>query len=115
MAHWKKSFPSRFLQAAELDRPFVATVAGLADENVGAADAPDVKPVLRFQEAGAKAVVMNLTRSEAMEAIVGDPDTDHWLGHRVKVYRGTTRYGGKRVPCICLGPADDTPITEEPF
>jgi hypothetical protein len=52
-------------------------------------------------------VVLNLTRAEAIEEIVGDPDTDHWIGHRVRLFRGSTRYQNKKVPCISIGPAGD--------
>jgi hypothetical protein len=35
MAHWKKGFPSRYLQVSDLDMPIVATIANTKSENVG--------------------------------------------------------------------------------
>ena len=29
MAHWKKAFPSKYLQAADLDRPIIATITSV--------------------------------------------------------------------------------------
>lgn len=121
MAHWKKSFPSRFLQAADLDTPLVVTIANVTEENVSTEDSPEIKPVLRFKEPGMKAVVLNLTRAEAIEEICGDPDTDRWIGRRVRVFRGSTRYQNKKVPCISIGPAGDDiddamqPLKQEAF
>jgi hypothetical protein len=102
MAHWKKSFPSKFLQAADLDQPIVATIARVANENVGSDDKTELKPVLFFREPGLKGVVLNLTRAEATAEIAGNEDMDDWPGTRVRLVRGTTRYQGKKVPCIAI-------------
>jgi hypothetical protein len=112
MPHWKRSFPSRFLQAADLDVALIVTIAGVTDENVSTEDNPEIKPVLRLKEPGMKAVVLNMTRGEAIEEIVGDPDTDNWVGHRIRLFRGTTRYQNKKVPCISIGPAPGDDIDE---
>jgi hypothetical protein len=102
MAHWKRGFPSKFLQVSDLDTPIVATIASVRSETVGSGDDAEEKLTVRFKEADVKACVLNLTRAEAIETIVGDPDTDRWPGHRIKLYRGTTRYQGKKVACIAI-------------
>jgi hypothetical protein len=99
MAHWKKSFPSKFLQAADLDAPFIATVKQIVNENVGQGDAVELKPVAVFEEQ-VKGVVLNLTRAEALAEIAGSEDMDDWPGTRILLRRGTTRYQGKKVACI---------------
>jgi hypothetical protein len=113
MSHWKKSFPSRYLQVSDLDDgPIIATIKSVSTENVGSGDATELKLVLHFKEAGIKNVVLNLTRAEAIETIVGDPDTDKWPGHRIRILKGTTRYQGKRVPCISIGKGKGDDIDE---
>jgi len=67
MSHWKKSFPGKYLQVSDLDTPLVATIASVTNENVGQGDNAELKPVVRFTESGVKAVVLNLTRAEAIE------------------------------------------------
>jgi hypothetical protein len=106
MAHWKKGFPSRYLQVSDLDSPIVATIKSVSSENVGSGESAELKLVVRFKEADVKSVVLNLTRAEAIEGIVGDGDTDKWTGHRIKLHRGSTRYQGKRVACIAIGAPD---------
>src|SRR5262245_56566328 len=105
MAHWKKSFPGKFLQVSDLDTPLIATIASAKNENRGMGENAELYRVLHFAEPGMKSVVLNLTRSESVEAIVGNPDTDRWPGHRVKLFKGTTRYAGRKVDCIAIGPA----------
>jgi hypothetical protein len=100
MAHWKKSFPSKYLQAADLDTPIPATLKTVVNENIGIGDAADLKPVAQWEEAHVKGVVLNLTRAEALADIAGDDDMDHWPGTRVLLQRGSTRYQGKKVACI---------------
>lgn len=102
MAHWKKGFPSRYLQVSDLDVPIVATIASVKAETIGTGDDQELKLVVRFTNADVKACVLNLTRAEAIETIVGDPDTDTWVGHRIKLVKGMTRYQGKRVACISV-------------
>jgi hypothetical protein len=109
MAHWKKGFPGPYLQVSDLDTPIVGTIASVRPETVGTGEAAEQKLVVHFRE-DVKAVVLNLTRAEAIEQIVGDPDTDRWSGHQIKLVSGTTRYQGRRVPCIAIAPADGDDI-----
>ena len=62
MAHWKKRFPSKYLQAADLDVPIVATIARVTDQTIGVGDQAEEKPVVFFKEKATKGVVLNLTR-----------------------------------------------------
>jgi len=110
MPHFKKAFPSKYLQAADLDVPIVATIKSVVVENVGSGDDLESKLVATFRE-DIKGCVLNLTRAEAIAAIVGDEDTDRWVGTRIRLSRGTTRFGGKRVSCIVV---DDAPPMASP-
>jgi hypothetical protein len=115
MAHWKSGFPSHYLQVSDLDSPLIATIADVKAETVGSGENQERKLVVHFEEPDVKAVVLNLTRAEAIESIVGDPDTARWPGHRVRLFKGVTRYQGKRVACISLAAPDDLDETLQPL
>ena len=108
MSHYRKAFPSRFLQSADLDDgPITVTIKAVLTENLGTLDKPDPKPVLAFEEE-VKPVVLNITRAEAISEVAGSEDMDDWPGTRIRLSKGTTRYKGERVACIDVSqpPAD---------
>ena len=110
MPHFRKSFPSRFLQSTDLDDgPITVTINAVRDENVGTTDKPETKPVVESKEEGVKPFVLNITRGEAITEIAGNPDINRWPGTRIQLAKGWTRYQGKRVACIEVlpPPADD--------
>ena len=100
MAHFRKSFPSRFMQSSDLDDgPKTVTIKATPSENLGTVDKPDTKPVVVFEE-DVKPVVLNITRAEAISQVAGSEDMDDWPGTRIRLSKGTTRYRGERVACI---------------
>ena len=113
MAHFRKSFPSRFMQSTDLDDgPITATIKEVTQENLGTKEKPDEKPVARFEEETLKPVVLNITRCEAIAEIAGSEDMDDWSGVRIQLAKGWTRYQGKKVACIEVlpPPADDAKV-----
>ena len=113
MAHFRTSFPSRFLRASDLDDgPIAVTIKEVPDENVGTSEKPDIKPVTVFEDAPVKPVVLNITRCEAIAEIAGSEDKDDWPGVRIQITKGWTRYQGKRVACIDVVPPSDPPLTK---
>ena len=102
MAHWKKRFPSKYLQASDLDEgPIDVTIKGAPeDEVIGTGDRAEEKPVLFFREKGTKGVVLNMTKGEAIEQIAGTPEEEKWAGVRIRLQKGRTKYQGKTVACI---------------
>src|SRR5688572_20272002 len=104
MAHWKKSFPSKYLQTSDLDAgPIDTTIVAVTSENVGAGEDAELKPVVRLRDS--KALVLNVTKCNAIEEIAGTPDMDAWLGTRIRLRKGSTHFKGKKVPCILVEPA----------
>ena len=100
MAHFRKAFPSKFLSSSDLDDgPLDVTIKEVPTENLGTAENPELKLVAHFEE-DAKPCVLNITRAESIADITGDEDTDSWVGKRVRLRKGSTRYQGKRVACI---------------
>jgi hypothetical protein len=113
MAHWKRSFPSKYLQTTDLDNgPIVTTIISVDNQNVGVGDDAELKPVAKLRDA--KSLVLNVTKCNAIEEIAGTGDMDAWPGTRIKLQKGKTTYKGKRVPCIVVEPAPKTPDVELP-
>lgn len=110
MPHFKKAFPSKYLQTSDLDKPIDVTIKRITSETVGTGDEAEQKLVAHFRE-DVKAVVLNLTRAEAIASFAGSEDTDAWPGTRIRLARGTTRFQGKKVGCIVIDAAA-TRITE---
>jgi hypothetical protein len=61
-----------------------------------------MKPVLHFVGRD-RGVVLNSTRYDMASQMAGSRDTDAWLGMKIRVTRGKTRFGGKPVDCVELG------------
>src|SRR5262249_51803237 len=100
MPHYKTAFPSKFLSAAEIERPYVCTVKDVDYDDVGTDDKTERKLVATFDEDYAKPIVLNVTRCEVLAELAKTPDYTEWSGLRVRVSQGTTRYAGKKVACI---------------
>ena len=97
MAHFKKAFPSRYLQVSDVDEgPLIATIKSVGAENVGPGEGAELKLVVKFQE-DIKPLVCNLTRAEAIAGLAGSEDTDEWPGTQIAIRKSTTSYKGKRV------------------
>jgi hypothetical protein len=106
MASYHDEFPSQFLKAADIQAPYDVTIADVVKENVGTPDKPENKLVAHFKEDGRKPVVLNKTRCEAIEDITSTDDYQQWVGKRVHVAKGTTRFAGRRVDCIVFSAPD---------
>jgi hypothetical protein len=106
MPHFKTAFRSKFLNASEIDRPFEATIKLVDYQEVGTDDKPERKLVAIFHEEGTKAIVLNVSRCEAIAELAKTPDFDAWAGTRVQVSQGMTRFNGKKTPCIVISAPD---------
>lgn len=121
MAHWKKGFSSRYVTAEECEPPIIATIARVAIEPVGLDENKRDKLVLHFREGQSKALIMNITRCQALAAMAGSDDTANWIGVTIRMSKGSTRFQGKKVACIDVdrpppGPAQaGAPIDDIPF
>ena len=103
MPHFKTAFPSKFLSASEIERPYDCTIKSVDFGEVGSDDKSERKLIATFQEEGCRPIVLNQSRCEALAELTGTPDFSQWKGTRVQVSQGTTRYGGKKVACIVMG------------
>ncbi|MCA9169687.1 MAG: hypothetical protein KDB23_18565 [Planctomycetales bacterium] len=84
----------KYLKAADVPRPVIATVTALRQEAM-----PDgeLKWVVMFKEI--RSLVLNKTNANAMSEFLGD-DSDAWVGRRVELFAASTFMSGKSVPCI---------------
>jgi hypothetical protein len=113
MANWRKRFPSKYYQASDFeDGPIDLTIRSVENELIGTGDRAELKPILFFRDKGAKGVVLNLTRAEAVETIAGTFDDNQWAGVRVRLQKGKTLYQGKRVDCVDIVAPPAAPPTK---
>lgn len=47
-----------------------------------------------------KALILNRTNCESLEAICASDDYGRWAGHTIVLYPTTTKFGAKTVPCL---------------
>lgn len=105
MASYKAVFGS-FLKTEDLqDRPVRVTVESVSIEVIkGHEGAADEKKLVAHFAGKDKGLVLNKTRCEQLEAVFGTDDYEEWVGP-VQLIPGTTKFGGKTVGCINIGPA----------
>jgi len=97
--HWKRSFPSKYLQTSDLDDgPVITTIVSVDTENIGVGEDAELKPVAKLRTA--KSLVLNVTKCNSIEEIAGTPDMDAWPGTHIQLQKGSTKYKGKKVACI---------------
>ena len=109
MGSYKDKFPSKWLRAADLDKPRLVTIKKIAEEEVG----DDIKPVAYFhgEERG---LGLNITNCRSIEEIAGTDDVDLWEGKTLVIFKTQTDYQGKRVDCIRIRAAKPGTAPPEP-
>ena len=90
------AFPSRYLRAADLDKPVLATIDSVSQQTIG----DDLRIVIEFAERDLKDLVANVTNCRSIAKIVGSDDTDDWHGHRIVLYVTEVAFKGETVDAI---------------
>jgi hypothetical protein len=90
-------FPSRYLQASDVEEPITATIASVQLEDMRDGEA---KPVINF-EGVEKRLILNRTNASVLVELYGG-DSNDWVGEPITLFATTTDFQGKRVPCIRL-------------
>lgn len=88
----------QYLKQADIGtKKVLVTIDHVAVEVIEGDKGSEEKPVLYF--AGhEKGLVLNRTNADEITAIVGDPETDNWHGHKCVLYVDPkVMYAGKRV------------------
>jgi hypothetical protein len=92
------AFPSKYLRAPDLQgtSPTV-TVAGVDFKPVGRSR--EVRPIVRFV-GKTKGLLLNKTNALALAAIAGTPQTEQWVGIKVRLVTTTATFAGESYPVI---------------
>ncbi len=93
-------FPSKYLSAADVpEEGITITIRKVSIERM-----PDgaEKPIATFDER-VKDMLINVTKWNTIAELYGD-DSDDWIGEKITIRPGTTKYAGKTVACIDVMP-----------
>jgi hypothetical protein len=93
-------FPSRFINAANLERPMAVTIEFAKKERLeNLKGESEDKLVVYFNDCKQN-LACNATNLDSICNVTGQYDSDNWGGHKIELYRDQTRIGGKTVPCV---------------
>ena len=109
--------PSKYLKKGDVDENgTVATIKGLALEEIGGEGNKESKWVMYFNEFE-KPLVMNKTNLDRAAHIIGSEETDDWIGKQVNVFFDPyVEYMGEMKGGIRLKPADySAPVAETEY
>jgi hypothetical protein len=101
MADYSDRFGGKHLNATHVTAPFVGIVERVELEDVDGQGKR--KPVVYF-DGRDRGCVLNSTRYDVASNLAGSRDTDQWVGTKIRVSRGQTRFGGKPIACVEFGP-----------
>jgi hypothetical protein len=87
---------SKFLKKEDAERPVLATISTVDQQNVAAPGAGnEMKWCMHFKELD-KPLVLNSTNIQLCKSIFGSDDTDDWLGKQIVLYNDpNVSYAGK--------------------
>ena len=104
------AFPSKYLKAADVkERPIIAVISHIAQEEVGKGADAEQKYVLHFENG--KPMVLNRTNWDALEDAFGD--SDDWPARKVRIKCARTQFQGKSVDGIRLEPITPKPALKD--
>lgn len=122
MPSYKTAFGS-FLKTEDLQgRAARVIVEAVTQESVKDNDTGVMEKKLVMHFTGKdKALILNRTNCESLEAICGTDDYGSWVGHAIVLYPTTTKFGAKTVPClriravaVAVPPPPPPPVEREP-
>ena len=100
MAKRNEVFPSRYLQAADLNgKPINLTIEKAPLETLKNKSGEDTKTVLYFRGTK-KSLPLNRTNWDKVADITGEDDSNDWPGHQIQLYPTNTSFGADVVDCI---------------
>lgn len=114
MASYKTAFGSFLKQEDLLGREVRVVVESVTLEDIKTDDGKEKKLVAHFT-GKEKGLVLNRTTCEALEAITGTDDTDHWTGTPVVLFVDpTVKFGGKTVGGLRIKSIPSRPVPVAP-
>ena len=103
MPNYKQYRSSKYLKKDEFERPKVATISYVSEENVAPEGSPKkVRLVAHFDELD-KGLVLNMSNCDVVAELTGEDDTDGWAGTVVELFNDPEiRFQGKKTGGIRL-------------
>jgi hypothetical protein len=93
---------SQYIKKESLTEPVTLTIASYEKRNVGTEEKPDHKWCLFFEEID-EILTLNSTRGYQLAGDFNDPEMDHWVGRKVRLYVDPkVMYAGKKVGGIAV-------------
>lgn len=93
-------FRSRFLNANNVDRPIVVTIAFAKMETLENTKGETADKLVLYFSDHKQNLALNGVNFDSIVDISGEDDSDRWPGTRIEIYRTTTEVAGKATPCI---------------
>jgi hypothetical protein len=94
------AFPSKYLKAADLAEPTVATIKLAELEQIKGFDGKSQSKVVLYFAKKLKPLPLNRTNFESVGDICGDYDSDNFPGTKIELYATTTTMNGKVMDCV---------------
>jgi hypothetical protein len=105
--------PSKYFKAADFEGPLTLTIEMARLEKFPNGHDEVEKLVVYFKKTKSGLVIGPIVWGMIAD-IIGTDETEKWPGHRLKLVRETTTFGGKCVPCIRPYAPDDTSAKKPP-
>jgi hypothetical protein len=113
MSSFDELYGSRFVAAADVKKPVVATIARVEEENFARDGAPPKRRAVLYVANGTKGIVVNKVNAGMLAATFGT-DFPAWVGKRITIKPESALYNGKVVPALRLYPMQNTKAVEPP-
>ena len=88
-----EAFPSEWLRATDLPKPYTVKIAGVTFEELRTPDGKTRMAAVVAFEGAHKRLVLNVTQARAIAAVVGSEAFDDWPGHAVVLSAGRAPNG----------------------
>lgn len=94
--HISKLKKSKYLGQGDLERPVLATIKNIKDENLALeSELPEIEPVMSFEE-DIKPLVLKWTNAQLCAGVCGSEETNDWPGKQIVLFADpTVAYKGK--------------------
>jgi hypothetical protein len=105
--HWKKLYNPDYLGAYSLEpgKDMVLTIKTVSVEMVTGTDGKkEENMVIRFEEKGAKPMVLNSTNAKTIEKIYKTPYIDEWSGKKIQLFADKVKAFGEVVEALRIRP-----------
>jgi hypothetical protein len=109
------AYPSKYFKAADYDDDWTMTVEiELARMEEIGGDGKKTEKLVTYFKRVKPGLAVGPTVFDQIADVTGEDDSDDWKGHHVELYRDTTLFQGKDVPCIRVRKPNEPPAKKKP-